>query len=365
MREEDRSQGFINWSGMRAEDVDLGRFHRVWVLGLLLGLEGTALRRDEDAIISLKRIAEINQEADGSFYPARVPWLTARVVWGLCRCGDNYYSSATVKRACDWLRTSTPDGPYSFGAWASGTGTWNSELMTTAMCVSALGQAGVPIHDSVLRASVAYLRSRKSEWAQPGGEIETAAALEAFLLVGGRWREVGKELSQLLKWARDRSLWLEASKLASDSHTESGKVPFVATELVAIVWATVKRELPLLFEGLGIYSWTTSQFPKQADSGLEIAMDVRERMGAALIELQEVATQNVRDRQQIIRSGARDSPTIRGQMELWRERQLRTSELRSELRSIHDRSRVNAFVSKLNQHGRDILGQAWRDIGDS
>jgi len=59
--------------------IDLDRFHRTWVLGLLLGFEASALQDEETRIARLRSIVREVQLPSGAFYPERVPWVTARV----------------------------------------------------------------------------------------------------------------------------------------------------------------------------------------------------------------------------------------------------------------------------------------------
>lgn len=233
-----------------ADSIDFDRMHRTWVLGQLLGFEGSAPSRCGSRVEDLVKAAERAQEPEGNFYPARVPWVTARVVLGLTAVGHTISSSRTVQQASQWLRRPYPEGPYRAGAWESGTGTWNSTVETTAMCLAALIRAGISLDDLTIRAGRAYLLSQRAAWIQPGAEVDAADSLEAYILTGGRWREVSAELMHLLSWARDREPWTRTSYLASESQAQSSAVALVANSLVGILWATVKAELPILLEGI-------------------------------------------------------------------------------------------------------------------
>ena len=233
-----------------APEVDLDRFHRTWVLGLLLGFEAHARDRDEDRLVALKRSAAEQIDPEGWFYPARVPWVTARVLLGLGAAGESIHSNPAVRAACDWLRRPYPDGPYRSGAWESGTGIWNTTVSTTAMCVAALVGAGVSIDDPAVQAGKAYLLSKRSAWSQPDRELDARDVLQFYLVAGGRWRTVSDELQRLVAWARDPDTWSHVMDTASDSKDESSKVPAVTTALIGIIWSIVKAELPLLLEGL-------------------------------------------------------------------------------------------------------------------
>jgi hypothetical protein len=237
--------------GAVAQAMDMDRAHRTWVMGLLMGFEGTALVPDSERVKRLRACAAAAQDPlDGSFYPSRVPWVTARVVMGLAETGATISNDEVVRKACDWLRRPAPDGPYALGTWASGTGSWNSTVMTTAMCLLALLKAGVPTTDRAVRTAHAYVMDARADWSGPGAEIDAANCLEIALRVDASWRNVSSEISQVLSWARAREPWGNAAKLASDSQDESSKAPFVASALIGIIWTTVRNELPLLLESV-------------------------------------------------------------------------------------------------------------------
>ncbi|SFF20811.1 hypothetical protein SAMN05421541_107170 [Actinoplanes philippinensis] len=354
MLEEDSRQGGAPPARMGYADIDFTRFHRTWALGLLLGFEGAAVSPDRARLNRLKAIAQEQQEPDGSFYPARVPWLTARVVLGMVRAGENYSSSRVVKDACDWLRTAPPGGPYSLGAWDSGTGTWNTRLMTTAMCLAALGSASVPIHDNAMRVGRIYMRSQRHECGVPGSEIDTSLFVEAMLLVGGLWRDLAPEISQLLAWAEDRNSWLEAGQLASDSQTESGKIPFVVGSLISILWSTVKQELPLLLESVG-GPWSALQAPAESVRERQDEPQIS-RIVATLNELRGIAEKNVSDRQLALTNNS-DSPIISRNLAEWRRKLNEVHELLAEItgKEINE-NQLSQLAERVVQLRRGMLG---------
>jgi nucleoside phosphorylase len=252
MAEEDGRYPSAPATWIPAAEVDLDTFHRSWVLGLLLGFEGRAAIQDRARVEVLLEAARVAQDPEGFFYPRRVPWVTARVLSGLASVGQDLTNSDIARRAADWLRRPSPSGPCQLGVWESGTGTWNTALGTTAMCLRALVAVGVDSEDVAIRSGLAYLVGRRGAWLKSGNEIDTADAIEAYLLTGGTWRDVRQELGYLLQWARDPEHWSHASDLASESQDESSKVPAIASALIDIVWAMVKVELPLLLEGVAM-----------------------------------------------------------------------------------------------------------------
>lgn len=348
----------------QVEAVDLETFHRTWVLGLLLTLEGAATFSSRGDVRELVNAARLAQEPSGAFYPARVPWATARVLLGLAACGESIRTSDTVRLAANWLRTSFPDGPYSSGAWESGTGQWNSPLATTAMCVSALIRAGVPIEDSCVRTGLAYLLSKRSEWLTPGGEIDGALAVEAVLLSRGRWQDIKPELGKLLNWCRDRTLWSEITRTAVDSKTESSKVPFIASSLIDIVWVAVTSELPLLLQDV-------SRVTQSARLTVDVA-HLCELGLTRLTDLVELIKQHVSDRELALRHTPQASPALTGMLAEWKTIQREAQSLQATLLKAMEvycalgrtecPSSVADVLVRLNEIGRHCKGDAWESI---
>ena len=349
-----------------AANIDFDRMHRTWALGLLLGFEGTARTPRSDVMLRLKSIAEAIQNPDGSFYPRRVPWVSARVLIGLAKAGDSVRTSETVKRGCDWLRRAYPEGPYRLGTWESGTGTWNTTLGTTSMCLNALIRCGVPNTDACVSAATAYLVSKRDEWVRPGQEIDGAFAMETVLSTRGRWREISNELAALLAWVRDRRAWTQATQLASESHDESCKVAQIASSLVGIVWDTVKGELPLLLEGVA----TTIYEPPRGERGFarifkvlsDAISDLRSKIGDEIMERQELGER--------IRSSGSDELTR--QLNLWRERRKRLQSLEGDFARLTEQpvhvdiaDGVREMSQSLDALGSECLPASWTPVSEA
>ncbi|MEO3773436.1 prenyltransferase/squalene oxidase repeat-containing protein [Micromonospora sp. B9E7] len=231
-------------AGMTADELDTGRMYRNWVLGLLLGFEGAApvVHQDQDRIDQLIEVAREAQEEDGNFYPARVPWVTARVVLGLCQANLRV-DHPVVRDACNWLlRQVTEGGPFD-NWWRSGTGSWNREEATTAMCLSALVRAGVPMRPEMATAH-AWLMGREGEWATPGREIDMSQVLEATLLCTEAVNGTREHLMTLFqRIATER----RSPTLLATAPEERLRIPFVAAQLADIVWRIVQLESLKLF----------------------------------------------------------------------------------------------------------------------
>jgi len=230
----------------KAADIDLDRFYRGWMLGMLLCFEGSALHEDWGRVHRLQDIASKVQHPEGFFYPRRVPWVTARVVLGLCASGLSYETSETVRLACDWLlQLVTTEGGTSTDAWwRSGTGSWNRQEATTAMCLAALLHADAPLK-SLQRTAMTWLwtEGRKREWNREGREIDLALVIEATSLDRERWRDAYRLVRDLLPWAvraHDERLPVE------DVNEGDLRLPFVTFELMTFVWRLVNREFSVV-----------------------------------------------------------------------------------------------------------------------
>lgn len=246
---------------LSADDIDLDRFYRTWNLGLLLTFEHTALERDATRIAALKAVTGRVQLPNGAFYPERVPWMTARVLNGLWHGGDSRDTSPIVNAACDWLRTPIEQGGPFDGCWHSGTGAWNSDVMTTAMCMTALMHAGVPASDHCVRAGYEYLKAQMPQWRSPGREIDCATAAEALMLAGPDRREVYPAIMDLLGWVSG------GDADGSAALDESVKIPFIAEQVVWIVQGIVQRELEALLRDFEAPARVGGTAP-DADAGL-------------------------------------------------------------------------------------------------
>jgi hypothetical protein len=183
LAEDEQLRGAPYLVNQPGDAIDLPRFYRTWVLGLLLGVEGRAPVPDPDRTRKLHAIAAAAQDPVGFFYPRRVPWNTARVILGLVAAGFDYNNDEVVRRACQWLLRPVHDGGAfsdDDGYWHSGTGTWNTDEATTAMCLTALAQAGAP-RSPVREMAYAWLADGEKRWTARGREIDLAHVLEALL----------------------------------------------------------------------------------------------------------------------------------------------------------------------------------------
>jgi hypothetical protein len=305
-------------------------------------------------------MAAESQLPNGSFYPTRVPWVTDRVCLGLAAFGDTVATSPVLRQASEWLRRRAPDGPFRFGSWRSGTGTWNTDMQTTAMTLLALGRMGVEPSDSGVRNALAYLKDGRDDWFRPGKEIDCAQAIEGALVLGGTWRDFATELRSLLAWAQDSSAWAAARTLASVAQDESVKVPEVAGALISIIWETVKAELPLLFQRV------VDDFGSGAKQQ-QLSADQYDALGRQLRHIGDAIAQSIRERNTLGSKGRLPEVVAERLRELTiHEEQYEA--LIAEVAAAREHpgsSSVSDLVARINTLGAAVLGAAWSGINVS
>jgi hypothetical protein len=226
-------------SGIPATDFDPGKAYRNWALGLLLCLEGTAplVHREPERIKQLLAMAaRAADEETGCFYPPRVPWVTARIVIGMCHAEVDPGSNQTIAAACRWLHDLVTD-PGRPTWWRSGTGRWNSDESATAMCVVALTAADLSIgYRKAIGTATAWLTSpnQKANWTEPDREIDLAQVVQALAL------RSDPLLQEALGTLIERTIKeLKQPTPRDELPQDRLRLPFFAAQLTEIVWQIV------------------------------------------------------------------------------------------------------------------------------
>lgn len=311
-----------------ADEINPCRAHRTWVLGLLLGFEAVALDKEPERLSKLKDIAESSINPAGWFYPARVPWITARVVLGLTEAGESYYTSEAVRRACDWLRQPRPQGGAydpNIGAWPSGTGSWNTDVMTTAMCVNALMDAGLPPDKPTIESGIQYVRDNREIWTADGNEIDAILVIEALQNYGIKWHEMFTEVNRLLEWVQGTDEWIKAKTTDEDIEDESSKIPFISNFLITFIWNQMQEELPRLLEGINA-GVEPEEITSPAIPRNDRNINLLER---ELNDIEKRIQKHIQERRSAIEDGER--PNIEKKLDKWKGRRHKLQKVEKEL----------------------------------
>lgn len=255
MRAEELTHLFVStYSLETAENLNATLFHENWASGLVLCAEEAIHDLNQASLRKLAESVEARMEEGGYFYPARVPWCTARVLIGLGRCGRNIENSPVVRRAADWLiKPRREGGARESTFWSPGTGTWNNKIETTGLCIFALREVGVPSDNPVLMEATNWLYEQKKEWTDIGSELDGAVAVETHLQMNRDWKEVVEQLNWLSTWAVGQALWMYATASSDKTQEQSCRVAQVAAFLIKAMWSLLRSDLPLLLMALGLY----------------------------------------------------------------------------------------------------------------
>lgn len=244
-------------------EIDINKFFGTYILALLFEFEVTApkAQRDQGRIKKLwdkiQKSILYGETSDKSkkrkyayFYPARVPWVTARMLLALqmavknnCIKGLTAYHSNIVDLKRDMLayleECSIPvkiDGE-NYRIWASGTGKWNSVLETTIMTTIAISECdrdnaivkeglkyinsrGAKLFDKAIADGIWAFETKINDYLNPGNVLENVS-------------ELRKELNSLFKNGREKDEEKNDRSLG-DTH--------IAKTLISIVDKFVSRK---------------------------------------------------------------------------------------------------------------------------
>lgn len=251
--EEKESDSPVRYGLETSDRIDIDLFHVNWLCGLALGAEAYVRTLGNGDLAELALAVENRMEEGGYFYPARVPWVSARVLMALSLCGRTIENSPVVAKVADWLLKQREKGGARSGAcWLPGTDGWNSTLETTAMVVIALRSVGVDRRNQVLRQATGWIVEQKKDWIRAGNELDAAVALEAYLSVSGKWSEVRDQALYLAVWADAIALWRNATESAHRTQEQSCRAAQVAAFLIKAMWTTLRNDVPQLLVAFGI-----------------------------------------------------------------------------------------------------------------
>lgn len=361
-----------------SHEMDAADACKVWLLGILLSFEAKAPDRDPAVIGRLAAIAEAASQS-GALYSREAPWVTAQVVLGLCLAGRDLHNE-TVQNACRWLaRDPALGGVYNRG-WQSGVSGITAEVMTSALCLSALLHAGWPNAEQLI-TGYKSLCAAQERLEATGQETELALIAEARLRNGDEWDKLSPAILNLLAWAvqseRSTDLDVKATR-PGDPLSATSKTPFIAVQLWIIIWTITKRELRQLLRELGGFDWLTSTNGVQPPQGSSpeagrtvsgaglaaLGILPARRIRRALDTLHREIEQNISDRaRQIPELGRAEQDVFEQNIQLWQDRLRRLEIIDAEIEAGDISTDT---LSSLNGLGVEVFQSGWNDIaGDS
>ncbi len=177
-------------------EINIEKFYKTYLLSLLYEFEVTApqIELDEKRITILfnkikNNIIENEENDTAYFYPARVPWVSARMLFALCETPTSLVALAPdiiryKRRICKWLASCGYEIPIEdstkYMIWLPGTGLWNGVLETTMMCTFAIKAAGG--NDIVVQKGCNYILSQENSWFKNNSSADGIWACETILL---------------------------------------------------------------------------------------------------------------------------------------------------------------------------------------
>ncbi|MEY9931319.1 hypothetical protein ABH926_005968 [Catenulispora sp. GP43] len=368
------------------DDFDLDRTHQIWMAAVLLWMESTAPEADRSEA-RINRLAEAvvaAQDALGFYYPSRVPWMTARVLTSLCEAGEA--GGAAARAAANWLVERSQLG------WTSGTGKWNTDAMTTAMCLIALRKHAAGANRAKIRAGYVNLDALIQQTSGTLPEIDKALCAEAYLLSSEKHQqEKGYELLETLQdWLHDENVWNDQSQNALintpqtfEPETESTKLAFVVCQVAACIWQMVKKDLPLMFEDIAQQfripkptagntqnGTGTSANPVQPPvpvpdpaagtvTAQTVDAELLSQARSSIPRVEREITRNIDSREEALRNRSGRTKRIEDQYQEWTARSLRLEQIKIRLAA---EPVPRSVIADLDQLAVEAFGDRWRRL---
>lgn len=261
----------LHWE--RAANIDMEVAYRNWLLGLLLCFEGTATRPDRKRRGTLLDLAARWAQSDGSFYPRRVPWITARVVLGLGACGESVETNDQARNASRWLMSADRSGALApTGFWPSGTGAWNTPELCSAMVLLSLRSVGVPFSDMLDDYQIETFKKKLASFKADEDQIDILLILQLLADYGATDDYSDKLLNEIV-FAYSNAHVVGVSSLDPvATKDESSKSPFVVNSLLSILWDRLARAFNVALESLASTSPVASRKGNSSSASM-IAME--------------------------------------------------------------------------------------------
>ena len=239
--------GYVSGVELNEEEM-----HTNWLLSLLV--QASSIMR-YFGYVDLVKYAErdliVRQSEDGSWYPNRVPWVTACALRGLSKAEDyskgniekKYSKSdAFIDKAISYLISNMNSSGY----WDAHTGGWNKVYETSAMCLDALHKFGFDCADDLkTRKALEFLQKESSSWMDPGREIDGASTACCLMDALGVEETLLKYIQQLT----ERNITgLFALPTEEELRDESCKAALIAYYVTELCWNIIERDIDQLMD---------------------------------------------------------------------------------------------------------------------
>lgn len=239
----------------QAATIDMDVAYRNWLLGLLLCFEGTAARPDRKRRAALLDLAARWAQSDGSYYPRRVPWITARVVLGFGACGESVDTNDQARNASRWLLSIDRSGKLApTGFWPSGTGDWNTPEQCSVMVLLSLRSVGVPFSDILDDLQIGTFKKKLEAFDANVDQIDILLILQLIADYGATDDFSDKLLDEIVGAYSNAHVLGVSSLDPVATKEESSKSPFVVNSLLSILWDRLARAFNIALESLAATS---------------------------------------------------------------------------------------------------------------
>lgn len=233
--------------------LDEFMMHSNWLLSLLVQV-GSIMRRFGyvDLVTYAEQDLINNQSSDGSWYPNRVPWITACALRGLSKVE---YRTETGKYVKKYTKNDEPikiaisyllENMNPSGYWDAHTGGWNEICETSAMVLDALHKFGIKCSElPSTKIALDYLNSHVSYWMIPGKEIDGASTACCLMDALG----VEETLLNYIKQLTERNIsGLFSIPTQEELRDQSCKAALIAYYVTELCWNIIERDIDQLME---------------------------------------------------------------------------------------------------------------------
>ena len=256
------------------EFIDMNRFYQTYILALLFEFEVRApqcrynVSRVKELYKKISKNIVVNKNY-AYFYPARVPWVTARMLLAFSMINKSTIGLSaeeirTISRYQELLTQYLIEFSFSFQynnhtyrIWLPGTGRWNGILETTMMCTFALKRANAKAQ--YIEEGELYIKDMQYHWYSHSSIADGMWAIETLNLnnhtnqdkvlekASSIWDKL-KEIFTVGMLTDTELLDSEISTRQTAKNDKSLGSSHIAQSLNSLVFEIVKRKPPIFID---------------------------------------------------------------------------------------------------------------------